>query len=131
NLLGSATLQNINFSITSTEDIRAICSIVLAFLVVLSHANEATKPRSLITYCPLCIVLLTDILIVASRLMPYIQTGHDGRHHHDSQTAEDDDDWGGALKLLELGLVLHQTLRAVFIDCSLYAAIVVCGISLV
>lgn len=130
-LLSSIPAKEINFSIISTEDTRAICSVVLAILVVLSHVNlphNVVKPKSLIAYRPLYVVLLTDVLIVAARLAPYAQIRKEDK---EPKIEEDEHNLGGAVKLLELGLVLHQMIRAFFIDCSFYLVVVVFGLSLV
>ncbi|KAL7152482.1 hypothetical protein ABFS83_04G100300 [Erythranthe nasuta] len=128
--LSSITLNEINFTIISSEDTRVICAVVLAILVVLSHINlpqNVAKRQSLIVYRPLLVVLLTDLFIVARRLAPFAQIKKEDKN---PRIEEDGDNWGGAFKLLELGLVLHQTIRAIFIDCSFYLVIVVCGLSL-
>ncbi|XP_047952801.1 uncharacterized protein LOC125198536 isoform X2 [Salvia hispanica] len=44
---------------------------------------------------------------------------------------EDDGSLDGAVKLLELGLVLHQMICAIFVDCSFYLVVVILGLSLV
>ncbi|KAI3455410.1 hypothetical protein Pfo_012073 [Paulownia fortunei] len=129
--LNSVTPKEINFSIISSENTRVICSFVIAVLVVLSHVNlphYVVKSKSLIAYRPLYAVLLTDMLIVAARLALYSQEREDDE---EIKFEGDGHNWEGAVKLLEWGLVLHQTLRAIFIDCSFYLAIVVCGLSLV
>ncbi|KAI3463344.1 hypothetical protein Pfo_020007 [Paulownia fortunei] len=129
-LLSSLTPNVINFSIISSEDTRVVCSVVLAILVVLSHVNlppNVVKPKSLIAYRPLYVLLLTDVFIVAARLAPYTQIRKEDK---EKKIVEDEQNWGGAVKLLELGLVLHQTIRALFIDCSFYLVIVICGLSL-
>ncbi|KAK6153667.1 hypothetical protein DH2020_013306 [Rehmannia glutinosa] len=129
-LFSSITPNEINFSIISSEDTRAICSVVLAILVVLSCVTlppNLVKPTSLLAYRPLYVVLLTDVFIVARRLAPYAQIRKEDK---EPKIEEDGDNWGGAVKLLELGLVLHQTIRALFIDFSFYLVIVVCGLSL-
>ncbi|KAK6148867.1 hypothetical protein DH2020_016392 [Rehmannia glutinosa] len=128
--LSSITPKEINFSIISSENTRVICSFVIAILVVLSHINlphNVVKSKSLIAYRPLYAVLVTDMLIVAARLALYSEGKVDDKEVKFEGGGEN---WDGAVKLLEWGLVLHQTLRAVFIDCSFYLAIVVCGLSL-
>lgn len=129
--LSSITPREIHFSIISSENTRVICSFVIAVLVVLSHVNlphKVIKSKSLIAYRPLYAVLLTDMLIVAARLALYSQGKQD---EIEVKFEGDVQNWDGAVKLLEWGLMLHQTLRAIFIDCSLYLAIVICGLSLV
>ncbi|KAK4428077.1 hypothetical protein Salat_1576700 [Sesamum alatum] len=98
---------------------------------ILSHVNlphVLVKSKSLIAYRPLYAVLLIDMLIVAARLALYAQ----GREVEQEPNFEFDGcNWLGAIKMLEWGMVLHHTLRAILIDCSFYLAIVVCGLSLV
>ncbi|KAL3840904.1 hypothetical protein ACJIZ3_025495 [Penstemon smallii] len=131
NFLVSITPKEINSSIISSENTRVICSAIIAVLVVMSHVNlphKVVKSKSLIAYRPLYVVLLTDVLVVAARLALYTQI----KEEEEKEPKYEDDglNWGGAVKLLEFGLVLHQTLRAVFIDCSFYFVIVICGLSL-
>ncbi|XP_073271714.1 uncharacterized protein [Primulina huaijiensis] len=130
-LLDSFTPKEINSSIISSENTRVVCSTIIAILIVLSHVNlphNVVKSKSLIAYRPLYVVLMTDLLIVAARLALYTQTREEDEH---KELSFDGVNWGGAVKVLELGLVLHQAIRAIFIDCSFYLVIVVCGISLV
>ncbi|XP_022842652.1 uncharacterized protein LOC111366186 [Olea europaea var. sylvestris] len=135
NLFSSRTPREINSCIITSENTRVFCSIVIAILVVLSHVNfpcKVVKSKSLIAWRPLYVVLLTDLMIVAARLALYVQRGSDKAEQDEEQRfQEDGHNWGSAIKLLEFGLVLHQTVRAVFIDCSFYLVIVVCGLSLV
>ncbi len=42
---------------------------------------------------------------------------------------EENQNWDGAVKVLERGLVAYQSVRAVFIDCSIYMVVVICGLS--
>ncbi|KAK4413873.1 hypothetical protein Salat_2800100 [Sesamum alatum] len=105
----------------------------LAILVVLSHANlprDGVKPKSLIAYRPIFVVLLTDMFILAAKLAPFAQTRKDDKEPQVEENGGGEN-WGGAVQLLELGVVLHQTVRALFIDFSFYLVIVVCGLSLI
>ncbi|KAL2554969.1 hypothetical protein Fot_08588 [Forsythia ovata] len=132
---GSITPREINSCIITSENTRVFCSIAISILVVLSHVNlprKVVKSKSLIAWRPLYVVLLTDLMIVAARLALYVQRGSEKAEQDKEQRfQEDGHNWGSAMKLLEFGLVLHQTIRAIFIDCSFYLAIVVCGLSLV
>ncbi|KAH6782144.1 hypothetical protein C2S51_007437 [Perilla frutescens var. frutescens] len=126
--LSSITPRDINLSIISSENTRAICSFVIAVLVFMSHINlphKVIKSKSLIDYRPLYAVLLSDLFIVSATLALLSQ----GKESEKEVKLEADVNWDGAVKLLEWGLILHQTIRAVFIDCSLYLAIVICGLS--
>ncbi|KAL0354696.1 UNVERIFIED_CONTAM: hypothetical protein Sradi_3916500 [Sesamum radiatum] len=128
---GFITPKQVIFSIISSEDTRAICALVIAVLVVLSHISlphDVVKSKSLIAYRPLYAVLLTDMLIVAARLVLY---AHGQEVDSQSNFEVDGFNWIRAIKMLEWGVVLHHTLRAILIDCSFYLAIVVCCLSLV
>ncbi|KAL0319228.1 UNVERIFIED_CONTAM: hypothetical protein Sangu_2079000 [Sesamum angustifolium] len=128
---GFITPKQVIFSIISSEDTRAICTLVIAILVVLSHVSlphYVVKSKSLIAYRPLYAVLLTDMLIVAARLVLY---AHGQEFDSQPNFEVDGYNWIGAIKMLEWGVVLHHTLRAILIDCSFYLVIVVCGLSLV
>ncbi|KZV16270.1 hypothetical protein F511_35836 [Dorcoceras hygrometricum] len=127
-LLDSITPKEINSTIISSENTRVMCSTIIAVLVVLSHVNlphNVVRSKSLIAYRPLYVVLVTDVLIVAARLALYTQKKREEEDHKGGVN------WGGAIKMLELGLVVHRGIRAIFIDCSFYLVIVVCGLSLV
>ncbi|KAK4410564.1 hypothetical protein Sango_0129400 [Sesamum angolense] len=131
--LGSITLKEINFGIISSEDTRVMCSVAIAILVVLSHVtlpHDVAKPKSLIAYRPIFVVLLTDMFILAAKLAPYAQIRKEDK---EPQVEENGgvENWGGAVQLLEMGVVLHQTVRALFIDFSFYLVTVVCGLSLI
>ncbi|XP_011080853.1 uncharacterized protein LOC105164007 [Sesamum indicum] len=131
--LGSITLKEINFGIISSEDTRVMCSMAIAILVVLSNVtlpHDVAKPKSLIAYRPIFVVLLTDMFILAAKLAPYAQIRKEDK---EPQVEENGgvENWGGAVQLLEIGVVLHQTVRALFIDFSFYLVVVVCGLSLI
>ncbi|XP_051119633.1 uncharacterized protein LOC127243587 [Andrographis paniculata] len=132
-ILGSISLKEINFSIITTEDIRVMCTIVLAVMVVLYHAfvpQNTTRHKSLIGHRPMYVLLLTDVCIVATRLAPFAQRRREEIRAPQVQEVGDGQEWGGAIRLMELGLVLHQTVRALFIDLSFYVVIVVSGITM-
>ncbi|KAH6818550.1 hypothetical protein C2S51_002153 [Perilla frutescens var. frutescens] len=122
------TQKDINLSIISSENTRSVCWFMIAVLVVMSHTNlphKVIKSKSLIDYRPLYAVLLSDLLIVSATLALLSQ----GKESEKQVKLEADVNWDGAVKLLEWGLILHQTIRVVFIDCSLYLAIIICGLS--
>lgn len=125
NPLGPFTAQAINFSLLTSEEIRAFFSVSLGLLVVLSQI--VFKPNKLAPFRPLYALLLTDLLIVAARLVPYART----RLEVETKYEDNDNNLEGAVKLLELGMVLHQMTSAIFIDCSFYLVVVILGLSLV
>nr|XP_027121464.1 uncharacterized protein LOC113738459 [Coffea arabica]XP_027126323.1 uncharacterized protein LOC113742642 [Coffea arabica] len=136
-LLNFFTPKEINSSIISSEDTRVFCSIMIALLVVIAYANlphHIVKSKSLIASRPLYVLLLTDVMIVILRISSAKQRGS-GEMDVQKKAAkilESDRHnihWDEAIKVLEWGLVLYQTVRAIFIDCSFYIVIVICGFS--
>ncbi|PIN04452.1 hypothetical protein CDL12_23009 [Handroanthus impetiginosus] len=127
----STALKEINSSIISSEDTRAICSVVLAILVILSHIHlphDVVKPKSLIAYKPLYVVFLTDVFLVAAKMAPHKQQIR--KVDTEPKLEKDGQNLDGAVKWLELGLVLYEAICALFIDCSCCLVIVICGLSL-
>ncbi|KAL1551494.1 hypothetical protein AAHA92_19333 [Salvia divinorum] len=127
--LCSITPKDINYSIVSSEKTRLICSLAIALLVLLSHIDPifiVVKSESLIASRPLYAVLLSDLFIAAATLALLTHR----REAEKEVELEKDVNWDGAVKVLEWGIILHQTVRAIFIDCSMYLAIVICGFSL-
>ncbi|XP_057772771.1 uncharacterized protein LOC130992235 [Salvia miltiorrhiza] len=123
--------QAINSSLSSSEDLRAICSALLGLVVVvfqIVYHYTVGKPKSLVAFRPLYMVALTDFLIVAVRLVPQVRTKKEEEPKYED---DDDNNLDGAVKLLELGLVLYQMFYAIFIDCSFYLVVVILGLALV
>ncbi|WJZ94613.1 hypothetical protein VitviT2T_013453 [Vitis vinifera] len=131
------TPKQISSCIMASENTRAISSAMIALLVVLSYIDytmfgrNIVSSESVITSRPLYMLLLTDVTIVLGRLVlekrrgfVKVEGGERAMFQEDAQT------WAGAVKVLETGLVVHQSIRAIFIDCSIYAVLVVCGLSL-
>ena len=119
--------RELNFSILASENTRALCSMVIAVLVVLSYKIFS---RNVFASRPLYIVLVNDVTIVVARI--YREKARVLKENQGEMVdaGEDGHSWGDAVKLLERGLVLYQALRGIFIDCSIYLVVVVCCISL-
>ncbi|XP_016485472.1 uncharacterized protein LOC107805889 [Nicotiana tabacum] len=128
------SLRDINSCILISENKRVICSVMISFLVVLSYAHlphSIARSNSFIASRPLYILLLTDLTIVIARIIRK-EVVPDEERREDRQRVNDfGHNWDGALTILEYGLVLYQTIRAIFIDCSFYLVIVICGLSLI
>ena len=91
---------------------------------------------SVVASRPLYILLLTDATIVFARL--YLKNrvddhGENSLEEEEIPQVQDDNahNWIQAVKFLERGLVLYQAIRGIFIDFSVYAVIVICGLSFV
>lgn len=129
--------KRINSCIIASERTRAICSLIIACVVVISNIDypligfDIMSSDSFIASRPFCIILLTDVTIVLALL--FLESGNDSEEVDEEKVAgkEDEDNWTGAVKLLERGLVLYQIIRGIFIDCSVYLVVVIFGLSLV
>uniref|UniRef100_A0A5B6YPW0 Uncharacterized protein n=1 Tax=Davidia involucrata TaxID=16924 RepID=A0A5B6YPW0_DAVIN len=128
------TPNQISSAITASERIRIYCSVAAAILVVLSYVGfpilGSSLVRSIIMLRPLYLLLLTNISIVLAQLLEK-QKGFESvqQEANDPSTG----DYGLAEQLgkaLELGLVLQNIMGALFMDSSVYAIVVICGVSL-
>lgn len=86
---------------------------------------------SILNFRPLYLVLLTNVTLVMGRLL-YGDHGSSqrtiGEEH--KATSTDEYNWAEQLsKTLDVGLVAKKVVDAVFMDCSVYAIIVICGLS--
>lgn len=134
--------KRLNSSIIVSETTRIFCALIIAFLVVLSYVDYPLFGRNIVTTesvvasRPLYILLLTDVTIVIARLhlenrRALEDEGGEEQEEEVLRIRDDGHDWTQALRFLERGLVVYQAIRGIFIDCSVYAVVVICGLSLV
>ena len=135
------TSKRLNSSIIASETTRIFCALIIAFLVVLSYVDyplfgrNIVRSESVVASRPLYILLLTDITIVFTLL--YLENrdvrGLEDEEEEVMPQVQDDHghNWAQAVKFMERGLVIYQAIRGIFIDCSVYAVVVICGLSLV
>ncbi|KAI4355660.1 hypothetical protein L6164_004409 [Bauhinia variegata] len=111
--------------IIASERIRAKCALAIALLVVIIYAIT----DSVEVLRPLFMVLLTDVTIVLYLLLEKDKASSSEAAAEGEKVLliEDGDNWAGAVKLLERGLVGYQAMRGLFIDCSVYVVVIVCG----
>ncbi|CAL5435464.1 unnamed protein product [Camellia sinensis] len=131
------TPNQISCAIAVSESTRIYCSLPAAILVVLSHVGLPVLGshivKSTIFFGPLYLVLLTNVSIVLAQLL----LGKQRRLEQIEQEANSVPLIGGygfaeqVGKALESGLVLQNIVGAMFMDCSVYAVVVACGLSLV
>ncbi|GMH22209.1 hypothetical protein Nepgr_024052 [Nepenthes gracilis] len=121
------TAKELSSSIRASESMRIFCSILIALLVVLSYIDNPllginiVNSKSIFAAKPLYMLLLTDSVIVVSHLILERRRRFDSSDEEDSKAVKEDGlNWARAVSILEKGLVAHQTIRAMFIDCSLY-----------
>ncbi|XP_057478216.1 uncharacterized protein LOC130765731 [Actinidia eriantha] len=130
------TPNQISSAIAATERTRIYCTLAAAILVVLSYGGfpilGSSIIRNLVFFKPLYLVLLTNVSIVLARLLLKEQRGLE----RVEQEANNVSSVGGydlaeqAGKALELGLALQNVMGAAFMDFSVYAILVICGLSL-
>jgi hypothetical protein len=136
NKQGTLTSTQIISAITVTESLRLWCSVAVALLVVLSHIGfpllGCNFIKNIISFRPLYLVLLTNITIVISRLLLENRGGLQWNRQKSKNPATDNNNWTDHVgTALEISMVVQKSIEAAFIDCSVYAVIVVCGLFLV
>ena len=131
------TSKRLNASILASQTTRVFCSLIIASLAVLSHVNhplsmiwKMVRSERVVASKPLYILLLTDATIVVARMLAARQKDSREAEEESEKMKEDGHNWDSAVKVLERGLVFYQAFRAIFIDFSVYAVVVICGISL-
>lgn len=129
------TPKQISAAIDASLKTRLLCSTIVAVLVVLSHLGFPLQGNrflgSIISFRPLYFILLTNVTLVITRLL-FDDHGSSQRAIGEENKAASTDDYNWAERLgktLELGLVAQKVIDAVFMDCSVYAIIVICGLS--
>ncbi|KAI4381931.1 hypothetical protein MLD38_007948 [Melastoma candidum] len=123
--------KRLNQCILESEIMRALSALAIAFVVVFS--NVSGKSGGFVSSRPLYLLFLTDATIVGVRMHFHLQRSlaEVTEEEEDGKLPQDDSqNWDGAVKLLERGLVAYQMVRGVFIDCSVYMVIVMCGLCL-
>ncbi|KAK3000027.1 hypothetical protein RJ639_024330 [Escallonia herrerae] len=130
------TPNQISSAIAASERTRTYFAVSAAVLVVLSFVGfpilDSHTVRRIMFSRPLYLLLLTNISIVLARLV----LGKEGKVVKSEQDAVSDTSLSGygladqLGKALESGLVLQNVVGAVFMDISVYAVVLVCGLSL-
>ncbi|XP_023741531.1 uncharacterized protein LOC111889617 [Lactuca sativa] len=130
NLGQTLTPNRLRPAITSSQNTRTYCSIIAALLVLLSYAGFPILGNNSIKYIilsrPLVLLLLTNItLVVAPVLLEKVN-----REGHRGSLTGEVGGFGDQLGMaLEWGMLMKSGLSALFIDCSVYSVVVVCGMS--
>ncbi|KAL1193168.1 hypothetical protein V5N11_018413 [Cardamine amara subsp. amara] len=127
--------KKLNASIISSEKTRSLSSLTIAAFVVLLPRLNIISSNTILALRPLWLLLLTDCAIVMSHLTMEASGGglsHERKEEEEGKGKDGNngENWSDAEKLLETGVVVYQALRGLFIDCSLYMVVVICGVSL-
>ncbi|KAK8654844.1 hypothetical protein V6N13_107441 [Hibiscus sabdariffa] len=129
------TPKQISSAIDASGQARLLCSVIVAVLVVLVHLGFPLLGNrflgSIISFRPLYFILLTNITLVIRRLLygDHVSSQRVIAEANKPSSA-DENNWAEQLsKTLEVGLVAKKAIDAVFMDCSVYLIIVICGLS--
>ncbi|CAN4127876.1 unnamed protein product [Withania somnifera] len=118
--------NKISSAIAASESIRFNFSLVAAILVLMSYNSHFFKV--ILFFRPLLLLMLTNISIVIARLL-----AEEAGSQKNQKAAANGIPGAGMVdqigKALELGLLLQNIMGAVFMDCSIYSIVVVCGLS--
>lgn len=127
------TSDQIISSISASENIRLICSAIIAFLVILSYRTnhlDRSIIRIILSYKPIYLVLVTDATIVLGLLMAN-KGGSNKAEAEAKKRAANTDDWADNVgKALEVVMVLQKAMSAIFMDFSVCAVLLICGLAL-
>lgn len=136
-LLSSFSLNELSSAISESEKTRLCISAIIAFVVVASYVGFPYLGQSLLRIVfgsrPLYLVLLTNATVVLGRLLFTKQKGFrvSDRGQGQVNPPEGQSSVEQIGKVLEAGLVAQKAMGAIFMDCSVFAVIVVSGLSLV
>ncbi|KAG9146502.1 hypothetical protein Leryth_011788, partial [Lithospermum erythrorhizon] len=127
------TSKEISSALKSTELTRLYCALAAAIIIVLSYVGFPILGnyilKGVILFRPLFLLILTNISIVAQHIMSEKQRGSSraGRGRSDIPSGSGLNRLGD---VLEIGLLLKNVIESLFMDCSIFSAVVICGISI-
>ncbi|CAI8612745.1 unnamed protein product [Vicia faba] len=130
------SLRDVTNAVDASRFTRLCCSIIVALLVVASCLGFSLI-KTIISFRPLYLVLLTNSSFVVAKIISGKQRGSDERlrrrrnNASASASADSSDQYAQLAKTLEIGMVLKTVADAVFIDCAVYAIVLICSLSLV
>lgn len=120
------TSKQISRAISASENIRLLCAVSVALLVVMSTRGYSFG--TIANFRPLCLVLLTDTTVVIGHLFvsrkSQSEDGEEARRRRQDKIGLANN-IGNAL---EIGLVFQKALNAAFMDCSICAVIMISGL---
>ncbi|KAM5565456.1 hypothetical protein ABKV19_019455 [Rosa sericea] len=126
------TASGVSSAIAETERTRLLFSVAVAMLVVLVHLGfpllgTSNIVKTLLGFRPLYLVLLTNVTFVLARILGKQRVSE---RPGEIRTSAEGIEWVVQLgRAVEIGLVAQKVLDALFMDCAVYAIIVVCGLS--
>ncbi|KAL6345000.1 hypothetical protein AAG906_007731 [Vitis piasezkii] len=143
--VGSSTIQTSSVStadthqhsaVAASESTRILCSVAAALLVVLSNLGfpglGSNIIKSITATRPLYLLLLANLTVVLARLLSDKQGGSNRAGKVVNKAPlESGNGWADQVsRALEASLLLQKVVDSVFMDCSFYAIVVICGLCL-
>ncbi|WVZ01726.1 hypothetical protein V8G54_022532 [Vigna mungo] len=123
------TPSDITRAINSSRVTRLCCSVLVALLVLLSFLGTNVF-STVISFRPLYVVLVTNATVVIARLFFGVQRDS-GRTRRSGSSGDGEDEYSQLARMLELCLVAKNVADAVFMDCAVYAIVLICGLSVI
>lgn len=130
------TPAQISSAVAASESTRILCSVAAALLVVLSNLGfpglGSNIIKSITATRPLYLLLLANLTVVLARLLSDKQGGSNRAGKVVNKAPlESGNGWADQVsRALEASLLLQKVVDSVFMDCSFYAVVVICGLCL-
>lgn len=125
------TSKQISHAISASENIRLLCAVSIALLVVMSTRGYSCGGKilgSMLNFRPLCLVLLTDITVIIGQLL-VSQKGPSTDGEEARRTRQVEFGFANNIgNMLEVGLLFQKALNAAFMDCCICAVFMISGI---
>jgi len=86
---------------------------------------------TVISVRPLYVVLVTNVTAVIARLFFGVQRDSGRTRRSGSSSDDGGDEYSQLARMLELCLVAKTVADAVFMDCAVYAIVLICGLSVI
>lgn len=126
------TSKQITAAIAASERIRLVCSVVVALLVVLSHLwfpVLGSNMKDVISLRPFFLLLTTNVTVALAQLF-YSGGASEKMIRGENKGPTDGHDLVEQVgNALEVAFMMQKVMDAVFMDFSVYALIIICGLS--
>ncbi|XP_029119069.1 uncharacterized protein [Elaeis guineensis] len=125
------TSKQISHAISASENIRLLCAVSIAILVVMSSHGHSLGGKilgSILNIRPLLLALLTDAMVIIGQLL-LSQKSHIKEGEEAGRTRQEEIGFANNIgNALDVGLVFQKALNAAFMDCSICAVIMISGL---
>ncbi|KAG6466964.1 hypothetical protein ZIOFF_075231 [Zingiber officinale] len=118
--------------ISASETMRLVCAVIIALLVVMSRRGytlASDVASSVLSFKPLFLAMITDVTIILWLLKTTQQKEEKEREKEKARTGRDESGSTDVIgDTVEAILVFLKVATAIFMDCSICAVIIVCGL---